>query len=438
MNQYKIDVPLPDNREEGDGRHWLLAQKLRRLDPDSWTAQILGGFIGVAALSPLMLQPVLVYAYDVTLGYGPDIAGYISSAGLAGLALASLPVALRARQWCMGRVAVLGMAVMLVFTALILWFRQPSALFFLTFMAGIGGGLAQAAVAAAFARCRYFVRAFAIFTCLQFIYPGVSALFLLRLLNYDDWGVWGGFSGIQFAQLALILPALIVAPVLAAYKLPDNSRLPLADSEIAVKHFLSVPAVLSLLGMFIYGASNGAVFAYSEGIGRLAGLEPDMIGDVLVYVNVAAGIVVLGVIRFGDRINPYFPLIGGILAQLFALVIFFIAPTYAGYLLGMLVFIVAWAVVFQYFLSSQSELDKSGVVVVCGQFTNLIGAVLGPAIAAFFIGAEAAFVRALSVSAILTFLALIPMVIVPVMLWKQRITVLQDPEPQPVMDGDVL
>jgi len=86
----------------------------------------------------------------------------------------------------------------------------------------------------------------------------------------------------------------------------------------------------------------------------------------------------------------------------------------------MLVFIVAWAVIFQYFLSSQSEPDKSGAVIVCGQFTNLIGAVLGPAIAAFFIGVEAAFVRVLSVSAILILLALIPMVIVPVLLWRQR------------------
>src|SRR5262245_29229662 len=101
------------NHDTQPGASKNLFTRMTQLDPDCWTSQILASFVGSIALSPLMLLPVLVYAYDSFLGYGPDVAGWISSAALMGLAAATLLVSFRTTHWSMGRVSALGMLIML-------------------------------------------------------------------------------------------------------------------------------------------------------------------------------------------------------------------------------------------------------------------------------------------------------------------------------------
>ncbi|MDS9469022.1 MFS transporter [Paracoccus sp. MBLB3053] len=384
---------------------------LSGLNPDGWASQILTGFVGSIALSPLMLLPVLVYAYDAHLGFGPDTAGRISSAALMGLAMATILVSLRTKHWSMARVSVFGMAIMLIFTALTMFFHDSTTFFALTLIAGFGGGLTQAAVAAALARTHHSERAFAIFTCFQFIYPGLGAYFFPRILDASPLG----FNAMQIGQVALIALALILAPAVGAFRLQDD--LCKADGtkpeQTEWMLLLRGPAALSIIGMMIYGASNGAVWAYSEGIGHLAGLDVLAIGDIIAYANIIAGIAALGVIWLGNRLGHFVPLIGGILGQLLSMYIFMAFPSEVGYIVGTLIFTVAWAIVFPYFLTIQSELDHSGTVVAFGQFTNLIGTAAGPALAAAYVGSHGDFTGAIWISAVMTVLALAPMIMIP-------------------------
>ncbi|RJL20766.1 MFS transporter [Paracoccus siganidrum] len=378
------------------------------LDPDGWAAQTLAGFVGSVALSPLMLLPVLVYAYDVKLGFGPDTAGRISSAALLGLAMATVLVSLRTKHWSMGRVSVVGMALMLFFSAMSLVLQDLTSFFLLTFLAGFGGGLAQAAVSAALARTQRSERAFAIFTCFQFVYPGLGAWFLPSLLE----GGWG-FDVLLLCQMALIVAALGLAPVVGAFRL--RAELLAADQEphpdqMEWALLLHLPAALSTIGFMIYGASNGAIWAYSEGIGRLSGLDVTQISNIIALANVIAGVAALGVIWLGNRLGHFIPLIVGILAQLLSIWILVTFQSGAGFLLGTMIFTIAWAVVFPYFLSIQSDLDHSGTVVAFGQFTNLIGTAAGPSIAAYVLGGDGDYVSAMNISMWMTVLALVPMI----------------------------
>ncbi|AQS40766.1 MAG: Major facilitator family transporter [Candidatus Tokpelaia hoelldobleri] len=406
-----------------NGRVWgrlPFAGYLQHLDPDGWSAQILAGFVGSVALTPLRLLPVLVYTYSVVLEYGAGIAGWISSGALAGLAGATVLVSLYAKRWCMGRVSVAGMVIMLVFTALTLVFQQPLSLFLLTLLAGFGGGLTQAAVAAALSRTCHAERAFAIFTFFQFVYTSLGALLLPRLIMWSGFG----FDAVQLGLVAMIISAFILAPVVTGFKLADT--LPGYSGMTTgifgvIRQIVYLPALLSVTGIMVYGISNGAVFAYLEAIGHQAGLNAYDSNDIIAYANLIAGVAALAVIWVGDRIGHYIPLVFGILGQLASILIFYIWPVANIYVAGVIVFNIACAITWAYFLSSQAGLDNSGTVVAFGQFTNLAGTTLGPAIAAFFIGARGELRQVLWVSAILTILALIPMVIVPVMLWKQRV-----------------
>ena len=47
---------------------------------------------------------------------------------------------------------------------------------------------------------------------------------------------------------------------------------------------------------------------------------------------------------------------------------------------------IAWAFTWPYFLSIQADIDHTGTVVVAGQFSNLVGNAIGPAMAAFCVG----------------------------------------------------
>ncbi|MTH76961.1 MFS transporter [Paracoccus aestuariivivens] len=399
----------------GHAAHSRSSQKTRglgALNPESWVAQTLAGFVGSIALSPLMLLPVLVYAYDVHLGFGPDTAGRISSAALIGLALATVVVSFRTKHWSMARVSVIGMIIMLVFTALTLVMHDSRSFFVLTLLAGFGGGLTQAAVAAALSRTTHSERAFAIFTCFQFVYPGLGAYFFPRLMDSSDMG----FNLMQVGQLVLIAAALLLAPVVGAFRLRDD--LCAADGEGAKDKtewalLLRGPAILSIIGIMIYGASNGAIWAYSEGIGRMSGLDVLTIGDIIAYANIIAGIAALGVAWLGNRLGHFVPLIGGILGQLLSMYVFMAFPNEAGYIAGTVIFTVSWAIVFPYFLSIQSDLDHSGTVVAFGQFTNLVGTAFGPSLAAAYVGQHGDFAGAIWISAVMTVMALVPMVMIP-------------------------
>lgn len=384
------------------------------LDQDGLTAQVLASYVGSIALSPLMLLPVLVYAYDVYLGFGPDMAGWISSSAIIGLSLATVLVALRASHWNMGQVSVYGMLIMLIFTMLTLISHQLVAIFVFGFVAGFGGGLAQAAVAAALARTKRYERAFAIFTSFQFFYPGIGAYFLPRLLQRSETSFLHGFNGMQWGQSTLILTGLLLAPIVGIFVYrrengTTNSK-DAGEQNLELKALLSLPAILSNIGICIYGGSNGAIFAYSEGIGRIAGLDIYHIGDIVAYANFVAGIAAIGVAWIENRFGHYLPLITGILIQLLSALILYAFSSEAGYIIGMFVFTISWAVVFPFFLSIQSQLDRSGSVVTFGQFTNLIGTAAGPSIAAFWVGSNGHFVAAIWVAAVMTVLSMLPMI----------------------------
>lgn len=76
-------------------------------------------------------------------------------------------------------------------------------------------------------------------------------------------------------------------PVLGSYRLEPSA----VDASLESSLLFSTPAILSILGLCIYGAANGAIWAYADRIGLDDGLTSEEVGSVLA---VAAAVSVLG------------------------------------------------------------------------------------------------------------------------------------------------
>jgi len=352
-----------------------------KLNPDSNLSICLISFVGTIGLSALMILPLLVGSYIDYLGFAEDTAGWISAINLAGIAIMTLIVSLKTKHWPLGKIAVWGLAAMILFDFLTLFFHDLYTFTVLRFLSGMGGGAAQAAVAAAIARLVHSDKGFGIYIAFQFLLPAIGLFGLPALLPNI------GFNGMMGILIALEFIALLMAPVLMNYKLPKPSSDAKADSDIfEIGLILQKPALLSILGLFVYGAANAAIWAYADRMGINAGLSNEHTGTVLSIITALSVFGAFLVIWLRDRLGHLRPLCVGIAIQILAMLVLINFSSPLGYSLGIGLYSIAWAFTWPYFLSIQAKIDATGTVVVAGQFTNLVGNSTGPALAAFLVG----------------------------------------------------
>ena len=363
---------------------------LKKLNPDGVPSLCLVSFIGTVGLSALMILPILVGSYIDYLGFAEDTAGWISAANLAGIAVMTLIVSLKTKHWPLAKIAGYGLVVMIVFDILTLYSHSPPSFAALRFASGMGGGAAQAAVAAAIARLVHSDKGFGIYIAFQFLLPAIGLFALPALLPEI------GFNGMLQILIAMEVISLLMVPVLMNYTLQKHSRDAEADSDLfEISLILQKPAMLSIVGLCIYGAANAAIWAYADRMGINVGLSSEATGTAL---SIVAAIAVLGallVVWVQDKFGHIAPLGIGIACQIVAMLILIYFSSPLGFVLGIGLYNIAWAFTWPYFLSIQADLDHTGTVVVAGQFSNLVGNSMGPAMAAFLVGSGGEYVPAL-------------------------------------------
>ena len=358
-----------------------MKSRLEKLDPNGNFSLCLVSFVGTVGLSALMILPILVGSYVDYLDFGEDTAGWISAANLAGIAVMTLVVSLKTKHWPLEKIAGYGLAVMIVFDILTLYFHSLHAFTVIRFFSGMGGGAAQAAVAAAIARLAHSDKGFGIYIGFQFLLPAIG-LFGFPAVLPDI-----GFNGMIQVLIALEIVSLLMVPALMNYPLPRRSRDAEADSDVfEIGLILQKPAMLSIAGLCVYGAANAAIWAYAERMGINAGLSNEGTGNVLAAVTAISVLGALLVTWLQNKLGHIRPLAVGIACQIVAMLILIGIDSPVGYTVGIGLYSIAWAFSWPYFLSIQADLDHTGTVVVAGQFSNLVGNSMGPAMAAFLVG----------------------------------------------------
>ncbi|WP_339670011.1 MFS transporter [Dasania marina] len=376
---------------------------IQRLNPNGSLSLLLIGLIGTIGLYSLMILPILVGAYIDYLGFDEDTAGWVSAINLAGVAIITLIVSLKTKRWPLHKVASIGLALMLVFDVLSLFFHDLTIFAALRFCSGMAGGAAMAAAGAAIARLKHSEKGYGIYIGCQFLFPAIAMYFLAQSLPSIE------FNGMMQIIIGLELLALIATPIFINYPLPAvNSELDTLETKLIFQR----PALLSLLGLCVYGAATAAIWAYADRIGIDASLSVKASGNIIAIIT---GISVLGailVIYLKDRFGYIKPLSAGLILQIIGLLILMNIHTPIGYTIGIGTFSIAWAFCWPYFLSIQADLDQTGTVVVAGQFTNLLGNATGPAIAAFLVGGGL-YSPAIWMACGLTALSLLIMLLIP-------------------------
>jgi len=229
------------------------------LDPDSNLSLCVISFVGTIGLSALMILPIMVGAYVDYLGFGEDTAGWISAANLSGIAVMTLIVSLKTKHWPLVKVAGYGLAALILFDILTLYFQSLHAFTVIRFLSGMGGGAVQAAVAAAIARLAHSDKGFGIYIGFQFLLPAIG-LFGFPALLPDI-----GFNGMLQILIVLEVISLLMVPALMNYQLPAYREDAEADSSVfEVGLILQKPALLSIIGLCVYGAANAAIWAYAD------------------------------------------------------------------------------------------------------------------------------------------------------------------------------
>ncbi|MBB6521033.1 MFS transporter [Pseudoteredinibacter isoporae] len=377
--------------------------QLGQLRSDSIIGLCLLSVLGVVGLSGLMLLPVLLGAYVDFLGFSESHAGWVTSANLAGIALMSLLVSFQVRHRSLYQIAFWGLILMLLFDALSMLSGGLKQLLFFRFMSGLGGGAVQAVVAAAIARSSIAGRGYGIYIGFQFVLPAIAFYLLPAFLQRF------GLNGLMVLLLALELLFLLFAKVLNSYPLPEQASSQLKgtwrSSHLAL--LISKPSLLSLFALCFYGIANAGFYAYVERFGLHSGLANQQVGDVLALANFLAVAGAALVYYLGDKHGFLRPLSIGIFIQVLSMLCLLQGAGWA-YYAGVIVWSLAWAFSWPFFLSMQASLDKSGSVVAAGQCSNLIGNAMGPLIFSFALSADS-YVPLITVAIVFFILSLLPM-----------------------------
>ena len=373
----------------------MFKRRFATLAPDSVHALSMVCLIGAIAWIPVVMLPIFVGTYIDHLGFSDETSGWVVSANIAGIGLISLIVSLRCHHWSMRRVAACGL-VLVVLTDLSTLFVNSLAVFTaLRFLSGIGSGAAIAAATVAVGRLAVPDRGYGMFGA--FVY-GVQAtgMFSLPLLLPDI-----GYGGFVVVISGLALLALILTPVLDIYTWQKDS----GETEVEMKVLLHWTVILTILAFCIYGIANGGFWAFSERIGLDAGLDHETIGMVLgigAIEGIAGSMLVYWIeVRFG-RLLPLSVGIGMLILVMFILIN---VRTEMDYIIAMLIFTGCYSITIPYFLSIQADIDPGGTVVLFGQFMNLVGISIGPALAGTLIGISGVYTTVLWMAAVLFFVS---------------------------------
>ena len=326
-------------------------------------------FVATISLWPLMIMPIVVGSYVAHLGYSDEHAGWLSSINMAGIALVTLLISFSLKRFRLRHIACCGLLLLIAADIASLFFHSPLLFAALRFIAGLGSGATAAAAAAAIARSENPEKGYSIYIGFQFLLPALAIYLLAEYASTLD------YHGMIYCLISGELIALLALPAFGQ-QLPEQQT-----SSFTQKPFPK-EAALSLLGLCAYGAATSAVWAYSERIGSAISLSSSQVGLILSLVTVFSISGAVLVTFLGQWFGYFKPLVAGIVIQVLGLLALYDAQSMTGYTLGLALFTFAWAYNWPLFLSIQAQLDKTGRVVVAGQFFNLVGNAAGPAIAA--------------------------------------------------------
>ncbi|MEO1041628.1 MAG: MFS transporter [Pseudomonadota bacterium] len=340
--------------------------------------------IGTVMLLQLLLLPGVVGVLVDEGGLSEVAVGWLASLGAMGGAGVSLVMAMRMRHIPPRRVAAIAIGVAIVLDVLSAYTVGPSVLFFiLRILSGMATTVAYVLAIAAFARFPSFERGYGLFVTLQFIVSGVG-LYVLPVYSASI-----GADGLYLMFAASGVLALLLTPYLPQ-KAPSNDENVQPDNELNGSHelgvLLSIATVAAVVGFGVYEMANNAQFTYTERYGVALDLSDQAIGTTLLIASLLGIPGAFAIVVTGDRFGYVVPLGIGIGLSITGLAVLIGTQTLTGYLVGNCLMGFSWAFCLPYIQAFLASLDRNGSALAGGSTASTLGAAIGPAVAASFVG----------------------------------------------------
>ena len=355
----------------------MLFNRFSKVSPDGMTARIFLAFLSTAGIFYVNILPALVDGLISALGFTNQQAGSVASANLYGAALGALLIVFLIRKLNWQMAALLFLIGLLLIDLASIFVTQPQTMIALRFADGFIGGMLVGTGFSVIARTEGPDRTFGVLLFVQFGLGGLGVMMLPGLV--DQFGTRALF----LALIAFSTVTLLMLPFLPHYKVDATEA---AARKALHGKIRIVPLVLTLVAIFLFQASNNALYAYIIGLGEYFGQQGAMITTTL---GVAAWLGLVGaglVVVISDRFGYLKTLVVGLLITILGTWAFLQSDVGwiwigANCLIG-----ITWAYTIAYLLGLVSRFDTAGQMAAMGGFASKMGLASGPAIAAMMIG----------------------------------------------------
>lgn len=357
---------------------------------------ILNSFISATGMGMLTILPIMLGGIVDELALDRNMVGLIASVNIVGIGIGGFISAYFIGKRPLVQIVRIGLIGLIIFELGCMYALTPNHLLFCRFCSGIFGGLVYAGALGAFSGLKDPIKAFGIYVAVYCCWSGIGLTSLPFILN--NFGIKGGY----FLLAIMGILSLFLSGVIN--HLAKNIKEKSFDSLNAL---LSKRAVIfALLAYFFMQMAGGTIWAYTERIGKEAGLNKEQIGLALGLSTLLSLVGGLFVFKLGNNYGLKWPVSLGLLFmgisglmlyQSQYTLVFFLANGLLG---------AAWAFLIPFYQQIQASLDVQGKVVSLGTIVNMGGRSFGPALAAFFLG-TAAFINVIWLALLGLFLSLL-------------------------------
>lgn len=346
-----------------------------RAAPDGLVACVLLAFLATAGLFYVNIMPALVAGLIDGLAFTKREAGFVGSANVYGAACGALIAVFLVRRFPWRRMGWIALSLLLAIDLISTLVTEARPLIALRFLHGIVGGISVGIGLAVMARTRIPDRAFGMLLTVQYGAGGLGIMFLPALAKSHGPEVLflalAGFTAVTLAML----------PFLAAYP-------PKEAPAVRVRGVLSLPLVLTLVGVFLFQASNMGLSAFIIPLGRHYGLEDGLISGTIGVANWIGALGSIAVIWMAGRFGRTTPVACVLLLTIAGTAALLLSGSGTWFAVSNVVTAIGWSFLIPYFFGMCADFDTAGRSATIAGFFSKMGLATGPAAAALLLGED--------------------------------------------------
>jgi len=357
-------------------RQMLFGSPDRKVDINGMKLLVATILIHTIGPQTVLLLPGFVQGMVEYIGFSDQQAGYVVSAELWGMTIATIAMMLLVSRVNWRHMIALSLGIMIVGNLLSVFLMDFSAFLVVRFFTGLGGGAIVALTYATFGLTAKADRNFGLGITFVLVYS--AAIYPFMPWIYANVGMEG---------------MLIFFSLFAVVGLPFVRHIPASGEEhVEVdKQAVNIDwtrKALALAAILIYFVANFVVWTYIFRIGVAAGITEQQVANGLSFSQFLGIAGALTAAIVGAKIGRGIPLTLGILGGTIPLVFLFGLNSALFYAVIVSVYQFAWNMTHPYLLAAMASFDPSGKMVVYGTAMQFIGVSIGPTVGAIAINTD--------------------------------------------------